>query len=105
MKTEDMINLVIVGGVAYVIYTLLPKFKKDTGAVADWIAQFYEWATFPPSIVPLGNIVLPGGMLIPLTEVEVRQMPNGGTAALYAGVVYQLSPSDNNGNWPASPLS
>lgn len=104
MKLQDAETLVVIGVVGYLLWKVVPALNKTTSTVADWIAQFYEWATFPPSMIPLGNIVLPTGQLVPLTDVDVRQMPNGGTAALYAGVVYQLSPSDNNGNWPASPL-
>lgn len=101
MKTEDIIKLALLGGLAYFVYTYLQKSSPVQGT-ASVIADFITWATLPASMVVQGNIAFPDGTLYPLADVNVRQSPTGAVVANYQGHYYQLSPSDANGNWPAT---
>lgn len=104
MKTSDLIQLGLFAGAAYVLYQFFTKqLPKVTQPVADMIANFYTWATLPPAMVVQGNLAFADGSTVPLSTVDVRQ--NGDmVVASYAGHYYQLSPSDANGNWPATLL-
>lgn len=102
MKTEDILKLAVFAGIAYLLYQTLGKGITALGtATGSAIANFYLWATLPPNMIVNGNVVMPDGSLVALAATDVRQ--NGNTVvAEYLGHYYQLSPSDANGNWPAT---
>jgi hypothetical protein len=105
--TEKLLLYGLIGvAIWYVLKKgVLPGVRAVSDAVSWTIADFYTWAVLErQNMNLLGNIQLPDGTLIPLQTVDVRQDPDGATIALYNGSLYQLYPSDANGNWPAVPL-
>lgn len=110
MGSRDWMTLGIVAGVAYGLYKLVgpgspgAKAADAVGGAIGWVvADFYTWAVLQRQNMNLvGNILLPGGTLVPLQDVDVRQSPAGAVFAEFQGHFYQLSPSDVNGNWPAA---
>lgn len=103
MKTEDLIKLALIAGIAYALYYVVTSLQKAPGVdqATSLIANFYSWLTLPPSMIVNGNIILPGGALVPLALTDVRQNGGGAVVAEYQGHFYMLSPSDANGDWPA----
>jgi hypothetical protein len=102
-----------VAGVGYVLYKLSTKVSTAvtaaTGAVSQGIANV--WLSLPvvglgPSQTILGNAKLPDGTLVPLNSLvgSIRQDQNNppNTYANVNGNIYQLSPSDAQGNYPAA---
>jgi hypothetical protein len=102
-------------GVAYLIYKFgskLPNPNTAISAVAQGIANI--WLSLPvvglgsaQSI--LGNAKLPDGTLVPLNSLvgSIRQDTNT-PPNVYAGIngnIYQLAPSDAQGNYPATLLA
>jgi hypothetical protein len=73
---------------------------RDT--VASGIADFWVTLTSGPSMGGvLGNVVFPDGRMSPLAGYPVRTDTQGNVYINTGGVVYQLQPSDAQGNWPA----
>lgn len=101
MRKEDLLQLVIIGGLLYFLVSYLQK-SSFIQTPANVIADFYAWLTLPPSMIVQGNVVLPNGSLVPLSLTDVRQNGANVVVAEYEGHYYQLSPSDANGNWPAT---
>ena len=100
-------------GVGYVLYrfaTQIPKAASAaTGAVAQGIANV--WLSLPvvglgSAQTILGNAKLPDGSLVPLNSLvgSIRQDTNNppNVYANVGGNIYQLSPSDAQGNYPAA---
>lgn len=106
-----------VAGVGYVLYRLVNKVPQAlntaTSAVAQGIANI--WLSLPPAfggmdsaITVAGNVKLPDGTLVPVNNLirQIRQDYNT-PPNVYAnvnGTIYQLSPSDPQGNYPAALL-
>jgi hypothetical protein len=101
MSVKDTAQLVGLGIAAYLLYELLQKTKQVTDPLATAIADFWLWATLPPTMTVQGNLILPDGSLAPLSQATVKQSPDDQVYANYQGHFYQLYPADNNGNWPA----
>jgi len=104
MKTGDLVNLATLGIVAYLVYELLPGLKKTTDQTSDTIAKWWL-ALFPnpPAMQVLGNVLFPDGTFVALSSLQPpRSDASGAVFVTYNGHYYQLSPSDANGNWPAT---
>jgi hypothetical protein len=100
-----------VGGVGYVVYkfwTGVPKsapVQAISSAIADiWLSL--PLVGLPPAMQVLGNVKLPDGTLVPLNSLSSGQIRQSGSNVLanVAGTIYQLSPSDAQGNYPAAVL-
>ena len=106
MKIETVVELVLIAGIGYVAYQVFGFAKKAGGAAVDAtssaIADFWTWLTLPDYMTVQGNLVFDNGAAVPLASATVKQSPGGAVVASYAGHYYQLSPSDANGNWPAT---
>jgi hypothetical protein len=102
MSVKDTLQLAALGIGAYLLYRFYNTASQVAAPAANAIASFYTWATLPASMVVQGNMVFADGSTVPLAQVDVRQNPNGSVNAAYAGHIYQLAPSDANGNWPAT---
>jgi len=107
---------VAAGGI-YLAYQLV-SFLKDTGKqVADTaenvgkaiiapVADVLSWWWMlddPPGVGSglLGNVVFPNGAQSPLSSYKIKQDKSGSVYINAGSDVYQLQPSDANGNWPA----
>ena len=111
MKTPWWVWPVGIGIAGYALYVLFQKIPKlpTPGQIAskliDWLAL--PFINLPPAMQVLGNVVLPTGTMVPLNTLEngqIRQDLNQSPPAVYANVsgsIYQLAPSDANGNYPA----
>lgn len=94
-----------VAGAVYLFYKAKTTTQSVTNDVAQLIANW--WLTLfpnPPPMNVLGNVSFPGGVLVPLSQLTVKTdgafPPN--VFVSYQGSVYRLSPSDEQGNWPAT---
>lgn len=107
---SDTKDLLVIGGIAagaYLLYQLLNKapqaIKNTTAPVANVIAN--AWASLAvgsPMKGALGDVVLPDGTDIgPISGMQNRIDSQGNVYVQSGGVIYQLSQSDANGNWPA----
>jgi hypothetical protein len=107
MKAQDAIPWILLGVAGYVLYQIANKLKTGTDKVVNWtanqIAQLWI-SRLPPPIELLGNVKFPGNILVPLNQIknDVRQDDEGHVFVKYSGLFWQLSPSDANGNWPAT---
>lgn len=110
MKTETLIQLGLVGGVAYLIYKLVGvagMAGKAVGSLtlpaSNAIANLWVSLTASPPMggVP-GNILFPDGTGAPLSTYSIKTDAAGNVYVLNNGAVYQLSPSDADGDWPAT---
>jgi hypothetical protein len=102
-----------VGGVGYLLYKawggLSAAGSAATNAVSSAIAN--AWLSLPlvglpPAMQVLGNVKLPDGTLVPLNSLssgQIRQNSND-VYANVSGTIYQLSPSDAQGNYPAAAI-
>lgn len=100
------------GGVAYVLYKsvsgVTTAVNTVTGSVASGIAN--TWLSLPLVGLPaqmtvLGSVQLPNGSLVPLSSLQSGQIRNDASGNVYAnvsGTIYQLSPSNSQGNYPAT---
>ena len=103
MKAENLIKLVLFGGAAYLLYGLFTKqLPKLTAPIAGGIADLWVSLTSAPAMSVQGNVVLPSGQQIPLSSLAVKTDTAGNVYVNINGAVYQLSPSDSEGNWPAT---
>lgn len=111
----DWVWLVGLAGLGYLVYRLSSAIPKAAHAATNAIAQKIAdiWLSLPyfgltGQLSVLGNLKLPDGTLVPLNTLQsgqVRQDPSVNPPAVYAQVgqaIYQLSPSDEQGNYPAS---
>lgn len=101
MSVKDTGQLLLLGIGAYLLYKFYGTAQKIADPLTSAIANFYAWATLPPSMVVQGNLVFADGSTVPLANVDVRQQGSL-VIANYAGHFYQLAPSDTSGNWPAT---
>lgn len=103
------LGLGIAGYALYALYKKIPKVPTPgqiASQVIDWLAL--PFINLPPAMQVLGNVALPNGSLIPLNTLQSGQIRQDNTQtppAVYANVsgnIYQLAPSDANGNFPAT---
>lgn len=102
MKTD---KLILYGAIAVVAYVVWSKLTKTGQAAVNTAGQVGAnlWLTLfplPAAMQVLGNVVMPNGSLIPVGSVQLRQDSDGNTFTQIAGTTYQLSPHDDQGNYP-----
>jgi hypothetical protein len=105
------------GGVGYLLYKSFSGAAAAVGAgatvatnaVSSGVADLWlslPLVGLPPQVTVLGSIQLPNGGLVPLSSLQPSQIRNGpdGTSVLanVSGNIYQLSPSNTQGNYPAT---
>ena len=104
-----------IGGVGYLLYksfsgvasTVAAGASAATNALSTGIADI--WLSLPVYGLPaqmtvLGSVQLPNGSLVPLSSLQsgqIRTDPNNNVLANVNGMIYQLSPSNAQGNYPA----
>jgi hypothetical protein len=102
-------------GVGYVVYRLWSGVSKVGTGVTNAIAQGVAnaWLSLPIVGLPaamtvLGNVKLPDGTSVALSSLQNGQIRQDNTVnppnvyANVSGTIYQLSPSDAQGNYPAA---
>lgn len=120
-KTEDVLLIAALAVAGYVVYQLVQGVKATAGAigaagsaaysgartvtapVASALAAAYEAMTFAPAIGVAGNVLFPDGTMTPLSSLPIKQDTLGN---VYVNpppsyTLWQLQPSDAQGNWPA----
>lgn len=114
MQTKDILQLGLLGAVAYLLYKGF-NFAKDTAdkavdttstAIANlWLDMF----PLPPAMELLGNVTFPGNINVQLQQLSqqgaVRQDDQHRVFVKYAGFYWQLAPANEYGNWPATRVS
>lgn len=107
MKTQDAIQLAILGALVYALYKGFNIGKSAADATSTAIAKLWlKWFPLPPSVELLGNVKFPGNLFVPLQQLSkegaIKQNPDdGGVYVKYAGAYWKLSPQVY-GNWPAT---
>lgn len=102
-----------VTGAGYIIYKMWGGISAAgsaaTNAVSSAIANAWlslPMFSLPPAMEVLGNVKLPTGTLVPLNSLssgQIRTDSSGNNVyANVSGTIYQLSPSDAQGNFPAA---
>jgi len=105
-----------IGGVGYVLYksftgvasTVATGAAAVTNAVSSGIAKAWLSLPFvglPAQMTVLGSVLLPSGALVPLSSLQSGQIRTDANENVYAnvyGMIYQLSPSNDQGNYPAT---
>ncbi len=125
-KAETLLIFGAVAGGLYIAYQLVQGLK-DAGAevadtvgnvgkaiyhgaqvitapVADVLAWWWMLDDPPGAGGLLGNVVFPNGQQSPLSSYKIKTDKNGSVYINSGSSVYQLQPSDSNGNWPAVPV-
>lgn len=74
-----------------------------TAPVSDALASAYEAMSFAPALNVAGNVLFPDGTMTPLSQLPIKQDTLGN---VYVNppptyTLWQLQPSDPQGNWPA----
>lgn len=112
MKVPWWVWVLGLGGVGYLLYKSLPPVaaaaSAATNAVSTGIANI--WLSLPyfglgSNIQVLGSVILPDGTVVPLNTLaqgKIRQDQNSNVYANVNGNIYQLSPSNSDGNYPAT---
>ena len=102
MNTRDLTNLAVLGIGGVILYAIIKKGSQAIDYTSSTLADIWLSLTLPPTMQLLGNIVMPDGSLLPLQGADVRLYPNGDTLLQLDGHFYKLSPSNADGNWPAT---
>lgn len=104
-----------IGGVGYILYksfagvasTVAAGAAAATNAVSTGIADVWlslPLVGLPAQMTVLGNVQLPSGTQVPLSSLQsgqIRTDANNNVYANVSGMIYQLSPSNAQGNYPA----
>jgi len=100
------------GGVGYLLYKsfsgVAATASAATNAVSSGIADVWlslPLVGLPAAMTVLGNVQLPNGSLVPLSSLQsgqIRTDANNNVYANVSGTIYQLSPSNAQGNYPAT---
>lgn len=101
-----------IGGVGYLLYKSFSGVTAGASAVTNAVSSGIAdlWLSLPIVGLPaqmtvLGNVQLPNGTLVPLSTLQAGQIrtdPNNNVLANVNGTIYQLSPSNTQGNYPAA---
>lgn len=110
MKRDDLIMLALLGVGAYIVWRYFQQAVQTvtapaTTAIANtWVYLSSAWnnMTLFPSMSVLGNAVMPDGSLVPMSSFTLKGDSTGALYGNYAGHYYQFTPSDSNGNFPAT---
>jgi hypothetical protein len=106
---SDALPVLMLAAGVFVVWQLwkgLSGLGQAAGAAAQstasGIASLWVSLTSGPSMGGvLGNVVFPDGRMSPLAGYAVRTDAQGNVYINTGGTVYQLQPSDAQGNWPA----
>lgn len=113
MKASNLFLLGVAGIGVYYVYKAISgatnlasnAVNAATCSISSGIADFWNSLTLNSCVMATqGNVVLPNGAQVALSSLPVGTNCSG-TYVQYQGGVYQLSPSDSNGNWPATQVS
>lgn len=118
--TQDIVLLGVLGVALYVVYQLVQGVKATaqgvataagavyhgtqvlTSPVAAGLASAWTAMTSAPSMPLLGNVVWPDGTQTALSQLTLKQDNLGNVYASDGqGLLFQLQPSNAQGNWPA----
>ena len=100
------------GGVGYILYKsysgVSTAAATTTNAVSTGIADI--WLSLPyfgvgSNIQVLGSVQMPDGSLVPLSSLAQGKIRTDASNNVYANIngnLYQLSPSNAQGNYPAT---
>jgi hypothetical protein len=112
MKVPWWIWALGLGGVGYLLYksfgTVAAGASAATNAVSTGIADIWlslPLVGLPAQMTVLGSVQLPNGALVPLSTLQsgqIRTDSNNNVYANVSGTLYQLSPSNAAGNYPAT---
>lgn len=120
MKLSSAANLLVVGVVGVVVYEVWKYFQnpnsapnqlaaavaKGLCATSTGIANAYVGATTCAPITANGNVIFPSGAQVSVSALPVSTCCTGqGATVQYQGNVYQLSPSNSEGNYVATQIS
>jgi hypothetical protein len=102
------------GGVAYILYKSLGAVGAAASTAVSTVSSGIAnaWLSLPlvglpPTMNVLGNVLLPNGTLVPLNSLQGGDIRNDtsnppNVLANIQGTIYQLSPSNAQGNFPAA---
>jgi hypothetical protein len=107
-----LLKFALIGGAAYVIYTLLTKaggavtgaLSQATSGTSTLLANAYVALTSQGAQIPQGQILLPDGQtFVPVSSVSVSNVSgtNYGTFNYQGTQYYLLTGHDSNGNYQA----
>jgi hypothetical protein len=117
MTAVEAKNLFLLGAVAVGVYFVWKGVNKipqalstATDAFAASIAHLWTSVWDPAGVGgTLGNVLFPDGSYVPTAQLPMKSGndPNGnwGLFTQYQGHIYQLQPSDINGDFPASQVN
>lgn len=106
MKTQEWVELAILGAVGYWAYGLLTKGSKAASAATDAAAQHIanayvavtNWLYGSTATVPTGNVILPDGTKLPLSQLHVTfDDTNNVGSFVYQGYGYIIPPNPSGG--------
>lgn len=112
-NTKMLVTIGLVGAAAYALYMLLQQVGKIGSGVAGTVGQATNaatsaianaWVSMTSTSmggVP-GNVLFPDGNVVALAMTPVKTDAAGNVYVMEGGAMYQLGPSDTNGNWPAT---
>lgn len=103
-NTDKQLVLLVLG--AAFLYLVWNKVKKPldtlTAPATDVLAWWWTLDDPPGVGNVLGNVLLPDNSLVPLSTVALKTDAQHNVYANIAGSIYELHPSDANGNYPAT---
>jgi len=102
MDTKEIVLLGAAGAGLYVLFKGMKQFQKGTDYVAEGIAKLYLKMTLAPPVQVLGNVLFPNGTKVPLSQLEIRTDSAHDVFTRFQGNIYQLQPSNAQGDWPAT---
>jgi hypothetical protein len=107
VKTSDLLLLGALGVGLYFLLTkgtaaLASAVGTATQPLSSGIANFWVSLTQSPSMSTPGNALLPNGTKVPISSLPIGTDAYGNVFTNVGGGVYQLSPSDANGDYPAT---
>lgn len=105
MKTDDIVVIGIGAAVLYGLYKLIGSgglASKATNTVSQGIANAYvgltNWLYGSSTTVPTGNVILPNGYKVPLSQLAVTFDDTNNVAAfVFQGVTYTIPPNPSGG--------
>ncbi len=120
-KTQDFVLLGVLALAGYIVWQVVQGVKATAGLagaagsaivkgaqtvtapVAAALASAWNAMTATSSMPVLGNVLFPDGTLTPIAQLTVKQdsLGNVYVASPANGLLFQLQPSNADGNWPA----
>lgn len=124
-NSENMLLIAALGVGAYVVYKIFQQLQGleagvgkaatvvyqgaqiVTAPVSSALAAAWSAMTLQPAMNVTGNVLFPDGSYTPLSQLALKQDTFGNVyvAPPPAGVLFQLQPSDINGDYPASQIT